>query len=1018
MASQKKGDAYCMRHIAWAVAISLAGTGMVVAQSTTGTIFGTVPEAAGETVRIQNVASGQVRDVPIDSRGRFTASSLPIGNYTVSLQRDGKTVDSRSNVQLRVGTSTQVSFVSAVTATASANVQNLSGVLVSANALPAIDTTSVDSRTVITATQLAKLPLPRSAESVALLAPGAVAGNQAFGGVAFSGSSVAENAYYINGFNTSNPLTNLGGTQLPYGAIEQQETLTAGYGPQYGRSDGGVISQVGKRGTNEWHFGAQVQWVPRSLRADPDNTYYAQGKKKGVLYDYNNQDANWDEITNAYFGGPLIKDKLFIFGAYEVERERGSSVGSIDSPYKSEYHYHDPRWYVKVDWNITDSHILEFTGASSKTSYDAQSYFYDYATKQEGAFRSTSSPTKDTSDLGVLKYTGYLTDDLTLSVLYGKMKQHNYVEYPNYDPNQVYVSTPTAQNPAITGGTPILGLQPFGYLSASTAGNRTRNLRIDLSEHVGDHTISAGIDNLTAIATDQGSTVSGPDGGYWWIYHDASGDPNAPISPKNGVPSPVGYPGGETGYYVDQYRYATLASAETVQRAQYIEDAWQVNDRLLLKLGLRNDQFTNYNTDGKAYIRQTKPQWAPRLGFAWDVNGDASFKVFGNVGRYYLALPNQVAIRAAGGNLFTDQYFTYTGINPDGTPSGLTALPPGRPVATSPAALSGAAPDPATVTSLHIKPEYQDEYVLGFQKQLSPQWVYGVKGVVRNLRNALDDECDGDVVLAQAKAQGIDIDQLSDDNKNCYIFNPGRASDFVLLNQDGSHSTVHVTNEDFGFPQLKRRYAGLEFTLEHPFDGTWYGSFNYVFSHSYGNMEGPVRSDIRQSDIAATTSWDYPSLMVYANGDQANDQRHQFKFNGYWQIAPEWLLGANVAIASGLPKSCLGAFGGPDVPADDRDPSGYGNSAYYFCNGKPEPPGQAGRTPWQYTVSTNIEYRPQWADKKLAFNFYVINLLNRQQPLQYDYGYGSTNGTPVDSYGRVVYRQSPRYMRLGVSYDF
>ena len=65
-----------------------------------------------------------------------------------------------------------------------------------------------------------------------------------------------------------------------------------------------------------------------------------------------------------------------------------------------------------------------------------------------------------------------------------------------------------------------------------------------------------------------------------------------------------------------------------------------------LSMGLRNDQFTNANNFGEKYL-DAKNQWAPRLGFAWDVNSDGSFKVFGNAGRYFLAMPNNVAIRGA-----------------------------------------------------------------------------------------------------------------------------------------------------------------------------------------------------------------------------------------------------------------------------------------------------------------------------------------------------------------------------------
>ncbi|PPT90589.1 TonB-dependent receptor domain-containing protein, partial [Xanthomonas arboricola] len=90
-------------------------------------------------------------------------------------------------------------------------------------------------------------------------------------------------------------------------------------------------------------------------------------------------------------------------------------------------------------------------------------------------------------------------------------------------------------------------------------------------------------------------------------------------------------------------------------------DRWQVNDHWLLTLGIRNDKFTNYNSDHVAYV-DSGDQWAPRVGVSWDVFGDSSFKVFANVGRYYLALPNQVAIRGASASTFTNEYFTYTGI--------------------------------------------------------------------------------------------------------------------------------------------------------------------------------------------------------------------------------------------------------------------------------------------------------------------------------------------------------------------
>jgi hypothetical protein len=79
--------------------------------------------------------------------------------------------------------------------------------------------------------------------AIALLAPGTVRGDTLLGGeglgnganlASFGGSSVAENSSYINGFNVTNLLKNLSYSQVPFYAIDTQQVLTGGYGPQYG----------------------------------------------------------------------------------------------------------------------------------------------------------------------------------------------------------------------------------------------------------------------------------------------------------------------------------------------------------------------------------------------------------------------------------------------------------------------------------------------------------------------------------------------------------------------------------------------------------------------------------------------------------------------------------------------------------------------------------------------------------------------------------------------------------------
>ncbi len=990
-----------LSRVSLALAMALGST-VALAQSTTGSIFGQAPAAEGETVQARS-SSGVTREVTVGSDGRYTVGSLPLGTYAVSLVQGGKVLDTRSDITLRVGSGTEVSFAAASGATTS-----LGAVTVSANSLPAIDVSSVDARTVITSQQLAQLPLARSAEAIALLAPGVVPGYSGFTSgttgsslVSFSGSSVTENAYYLNGFNTTDPLSGFGGISLPYGAIDQQEILSGGYGAAYGRSDGGVISQSGKRGTDEWHFGAQVQWTPAFARGTSPNSYYVAGANDGEIYRRYSQDKSWETTESAYVGGPLIKDKLFFFAAVEGDKRSGDSVGAVTSSYNTQYQYSNPKWYAKVDWNINDNNILELTGASTKTSYKGNLYNYDYDTKQTGDLNSFDTSTKNSAQVSIAKYTSYITDDITLTALYGKQKMTYFSQTPGYDPSLTYINGSEFENPAITGGNSIVNSQTV--LTADNPNHRatSNNLRLDLSWKLGDHTVTAGIDNLNSHDIDDGQTGSA------WIY--GFGDPATPISGTPFVAAPNTGAGGETGYYVSKYLYSTSASVRVKQRAQYIEDSWQVDDRWLVKIGLRNDQFTNYNPNGDAYLRMTKPQWAPRVGFSWDVHGDSSLKVYANAGRYYLAMPASVALRAAAGSLYTNQYYTYTGIDANGNPTGLTPLASSTGGAVSANNEYGQAPDAKTVASSNIRSEYQDEYLLGFTQQINADYVWGMKGQVRKLRNILDDICDTGTIAAKGAALGYDIDPTT--LNGCYLSNPGRANTYRIVNPAGGYYSIDVTKEDFGMPHAKRSYYGLETFLEHPFDGTWQAKIDYVYSKSYGDSEGQVRSDIGQSDVSATVDWDFGKVMENSNGLLSNDRKHQLKIYGSWQVAPEWMLSGNIALLSGTPKTCLGYYG-----ADESNPVGYG-SYYHYCGGVASAPGAAGRQPWQHIVSLSAEYRPVWADKKLGFNVMVYNLLNESVATSTYALYGNSKALNTN-YDRINYFSTPRYVRFGINYDF
>lgn len=101
----------------WSLAIAIAlgtyGAGGITtlhAQSTTGRIFGSAP--AGQTITVQG-SSGAHRHSKANAQGRYTIASLPMGTYTVTLAKDEKTVDTRSNIGLTVGGGAEVDFACA-----------------------------------------------------------------------------------------------------------------------------------------------------------------------------------------------------------------------------------------------------------------------------------------------------------------------------------------------------------------------------------------------------------------------------------------------------------------------------------------------------------------------------------------------------------------------------------------------------------------------------------------------------------------------------------------------------------------------------------------------------------------------------------------------------------------------------------------------------------------------------------------------------------------------------------------
>jgi hypothetical protein len=1015
--SRKSSTLWRRSAIAVAVGLSVVSGASFAQSNTTGNIYGQIQTVAGASVVVENTATGFKRVLTPDASGRFVASALPTGTYKVTLMRDGKAVSTQDNIEVTIGQGREVAF-------AEGSVQTVQVV----GKVAQIDMSSVTGGATFTAKQLSALPIKHDLNSIIQLAPNTTTADPRYsGGASMGGGAPSENAYYINGFPVTNPLSQLGSSELPFGAIQNAQVYTGGYGVEFGRSTGGVINITTKSGGNTWEAGVGASYSPNGLRASPRDIYYpntgVNPDTDGKLYRRRSQNTLDEYSIGGYIGGPLIEDQLFMFVAAErLGQNSGqlqSSVVNDPTVWNQSKNIND-RYLAKFDWNITNDHHLEFTamGDTYRTMEDLTGY--DYATGQRtGTFYSHDiykNVPNETTGVGaqsqILKYTGYLTDDLTIQALVGQSKTPHSNYYSSAGDGSLR-QTITA-NPSIGPGATFASPYPFAAgttVLPDGAEDKVNAMRFDLEYRLGDHTIRGGIDSVKLTSKNAGEYLLG--GGLISYYRTTN--PNAaPGGGANLMSVSQGnalYDG--TYYYYGRERiFNDVTNAKSNQSAQYIEDKWQITKSLAITGGLRNEQYENKNGDGETFLKMDN-QLNPRLSFTWDALGDSSTKVFGSAGRYMVQIPTHLAVRGASRSTLTNRYFTYTGVDANGQPTGVTDISN----VYSPDGEFGQAKDAKTVAALDLKPNAQNEFRLGIEKALSDELTVGGVVTYRRMTSTIDDFCDYRPFVKYAADNNINTDNWA--GFSCASFNPGKDNTFLVdYAGDGTYTKVHLTKEELGFPSAKRTYFAVDLYAEHPMKDGWYGRVNYTFSQNKGNTEGQTLSDVAQTDVSATQTWDFHEIMDYSYGYLPGDRKHQIKAIGILELTPEFDLGANLLIASGRPKNCIGNYGGTSTDYID-----YG-AAFHYCSydgGKtsvPAPRGTAGRLPWNARMDLNLTYKPDWF-KNLALRVDVFNIFNRQvaQAVDEIHEVDDDPSTISPTYGRTIGYNSPRQVKFSAQYD-
>jgi Carboxypeptidase regulatory-like domain len=302
----------------------LLGSLTAFAQVVGGTIGGTVHDSSGRlvsgaTVVVRQLETGATRTLTTGLDGRFSAPSVPVGDYAVTVSQSGFQSAEQSGISLAIGQSLQLNFT--------LSIQKVHQEIVVNADQSVVNVTTQSTSGLVNERQVKELPLNgRSYDELLMLNPATVNyTNERSGGTGTSNSSVGnmfsingrrpqDNLFLLNGIEyTGASLINVtpGGTSgelLGVDAVREFNVVTDTYGAAYGKRDGAQISIVTASGTNKLH-GNAFEFL-RNSALDARN-YFDPGS---IPEFQRNQ-------FGASLGGPLKRNKMFLFGNYEGFRQ-------------------------------------------------------------------------------------------------------------------------------------------------------------------------------------------------------------------------------------------------------------------------------------------------------------------------------------------------------------------------------------------------------------------------------------------------------------------------------------------------------------------------------------------------------------------------------------------------------------------------------------------------------------------------------------------------------------------------